>query len=275
MVNIEVQKVNEARLAGQQSVWRAVDVLFCFEADRPSLTAAEVAEALGMNRTTAWRYLQTLTRTGLVREVGDGRFSLGARTLSLAGAYTSQWAELEALAGTALLRLRDAVGETAALHLRQGWSRVVVRQLESRHELRRTYRDVGVPISLLTGAPSRAILAQLPERELQAYLDAQVPHRSTAESGGESTERAELEQQLEQIRKDGFALSRGARVPNVASVAAAIRDRQGGVLGAVNVTGPADRLPESEVGRVAAEVTEAARWVERQLAASGPATGST
>src|SRR5688500_785320 len=106
MLNIEVQRLNGTRLPGQQSVWRAVDVLFCFDADRPSLTAAEVAEALGMNRTTAWRYLQTLTGTGLVREIGEGRFGLGARTLSLAGAYTSQWAELEALAGTALLRLR-------------------------------------------------------------------------------------------------------------------------------------------------------------------------
>jgi DNA-binding IclR family transcriptional regulator len=275
MVNIEVQKLNGPRLPGQQSVWRAVDVLFCFDADRPSLTAAEVAEALGMNRTTAWRYLQTLTGTGLVHEIGDGRFGLGARTLSLAGAYTSQWAELEALAGTALLRLRDAVGETAALHLRQGWSRVVVRQLESRHELHRTYRDVGVPISLLAGAPSRAILAQLPERELDAYLDAHVPHLSTGELAGEPTERAELERQLQQIRDDGFALSRGARVPNVASVAAAIRDRAGRVLGAVNVTGPADRLPESEVGRVATEVTQAARWVERQLASSNPLVGST
>ena len=272
MVNIEVQRLNSTRLPGQQSVWRAVDVLFCFDADRPSLTAAEVAEALGMNRTTAWRYLQTLTGTGLVREIGEGRFGLGARTLSLAGAYTSQWAELEAVAGAALLQLRDAVGETAALHLRQGWSRVVVRQLESRHELHRTYRDVGVPISLLAGAPSRAILAELPAPELDAYLDAHVPDRSDGAPGGERADRAELEQELSRIRADGFAVSRGARVPNVASVAAAIRDRRGQVLGAVNVTGPADRLPDSELGRVAAEVTRAARWVESQLTAGAGAS---
>jgi DNA-binding IclR family transcriptional regulator len=275
MVNIEVQRLNNARLPGQQSVWRAVDVLFCFDAEHPSLTAAEVAVVLGMNRTTAWRYLQTLTGTGLVREIGEGRFGLGARTLSLAGAYTSQWAELEVVAGAALLRLRDAVGETAALHLRQGWSRVVVRQLESRHELHRTYRDVGVPISLLVGAPSRAILAELPPAELGVYLDVHVPHRADATPGGEPFDRAQLERELEQIRLDGFALSRGSRVPNVASVAAAIRDREGQILGAVNVTGPADRLPESEVAHVAVEVTRAARWIEGQLAAGVPGTATT
>lgn len=267
MVNTEVHKVNE-RLPGQQSVWRAVDVLFCFEADRPSLTAAEVAETLGMNRTTAWRYLQTLSGTGLVREVGDGRFSLGARVLGLAGAYTSQWAELEALSGTALLRLRDAVGETAALHLRQGWSRVVVRQLESHHELHRTYRDVGVPISLLAGAPSLAILAQLPTAELDDYLTAQVA--SGVETHHDATGRRGLTDRLERIRADGYAVSRGARVPGVASVAAPIRDRNGQVLGALNVTGPEDRLPASAVGRVAKDVLDATQWIEQQLVSDVP-----
>jgi DNA-binding IclR family transcriptional regulator len=268
MVNIEVQNLNAMRLPGQQSVWRAVDVLFCFDADHPSLSAAEVAEALAMNRTTAWRYLQTLAGTGLVREVGDGRFGLGARTLSLAGAYTSQWAELEAVAGAALLRLRDAVGETAALHLRQGWSRVVVRQLESRHELHRTYRDVGVPISLLVGAPSRVILAALPVAELDVYLGAHLRSQASDDPEGDPVDRVQLERDLEEIRSAGFALSRGARVANVASVAAAIHDREGQVLGAVNVTGPADRLPESEIRAVAAEVTGSARWIELQLSAT-------
>jgi DNA-binding IclR family transcriptional regulator len=266
MVNIEVQILNGMRLPGQQSVWRAVDVLFCFDADNPSLSAAEVAGLLGMNRTTAWRYLQTLTGTGLVREVGEGRFALGARTLSLAGAYTSQWAELEAVAGAALLRLRDTIGETAALHLRQGWSRVVVRQLESRHELHRTYRDVGVPISLLVGAPSRAILAALPAHELEVYLDAHLQDRSG--EPGAHLDRASLQRDLEEIRAAGFAVSRGARVPNVASVAAAVRDPSGQALGAVNVTGPADRLLDGEIGEIAEVVCRGAGWIEQQLAAS-------
>jgi DNA-binding IclR family transcriptional regulator len=261
-MNSKVQILNTDRVPGQQSVRRAVDVLFCFDADHPSLSAAEVGAMLGMNRTTAWRYLQTLTRTGLVRDVGDSRFGLGARTLSLAGAYTSQWSELEAVAGTALLRLRDEVGETAALHLRQGWSRIVVRQLESHHELHRTYRDVGVPISLLTGAPSLAILAALPDAEGSLYLDAHVGAMATA-----PVDREQVERELERIRATGYAVSHGSRVPNVASVAAAVHDPHGAVLAAVNVTGPADRLRERDVERVARAVTAAARWIEQQLVA--------
>lgn len=256
MVHNNVQDVNETRVPGQQSVRRAVDVLFCFGPDSRALSAAEVAARLGMNRTTAWRYLQTLAAAGLVRDVGEGRFGLGARTVSLAEAYTSQWGELEAVAGVALVRLRDRVGETAALHLRQGWSRVVVRQVESHHELRRTYRDLGRPISLLAGAPSLAILAALPGRECAAFLQAHA---------GAGPERRRIETELRGIRDVGYARTQGSRVPDVASVAAAVRDRSGEVVAAVNVTGPEYRLSARALGDVAAEVTTSAAWIETHL----------
>ena len=251
------------RVAGQQSVARAVDVLFCFTADRPALRATDVAAQLGLNRTTAWRYLQSLLGTGLVRELGDGRFALGPRTVSLAEAYTAQWGDLSAAAGAALVRLRDAVGETAALHLRQGWSRIVVRQVEARHELHRTYRDLGVPIPLLRGAPSLVMLANLPAPEQAAYLDAELPDE--VGSGG----RAALDEDLSRIRLRGWAVSEGSRVPGVASVAVVLRDGAGTVLGAVNVTGPAERVGRLELEAVGAEVTSAARWIEHHVLGVG------
>ena len=257
--------MNEARLPGQQSVRRAIDVLFCFDAASPSLSAAEVAERLDMNRTTAWRYLHTLASTGLVRDVGDARFGLGARTVSLAEAYTRQWGELEAIAGAALVRLRDSVGETAALHVRQGWSRVVVRQVESHHELHRTYRELGQPISLLTGAPSRAILAALPEQERAAFLEAHAAGNQAA--GNQAVgNRAEAERAVAETVRRGYASTHGSRVSGVASVAAAIRDPAGQVIAAVNVTGPEDRLPFDRTEEVAEHVTAAAAWIEHQLA---------
>ncbi|GAA5165760.1 IclR family transcriptional regulator [Ornithinimicrobium tianjinense] len=244
------------RVAGQQSVARAVEVLFAFTADQPSLRAAEVASRLGLNRTTAWRYLQTLAATGLVRELGEGRFALGSRTVGLAEAYTAQWGDLSAAAGAALVRLRDAVGETSALHLRQGWSRIVVRQVESRHELHRTYRDLGVPLPLLHGAPSLAILAALPLSEQRAYLDGELRP---------SADRSSLEAELARIRERGWAVSQESRVPGVASVAAALTDRSRTVLGSVNITGPQERVALMDLDEVGREVVAAAGWIEANV----------
>lgn len=249
--------MNEPSVAGQRSVKRAIGVLFCFDEVTHSLSAADVAVRMDINRTTAWRSLQALVATGLVRELGAGRFALGGRTVALAEAYTSQWGQLSAVAGSALVRLRDRVGETAALHVHQGWSRVVVRQVESRHELHRTYRDLGEPISLLLGSPSLAILAGFTLSERKAYLDAHL--------AGDGQERAALEAELELIGSRGYAVSRGARAPDVASVAAPITDDAGLVLGAINVTGPAPRFGPEDVERCAVEVVTSAAWVQDQV----------
>ncbi len=259
--------MNATSVPPQQSVRRAVDVLFCFRPHEHALSAGEAASRLGMNRTTVWRYLRTLAATGLVRDLGEGRFALGPRTVSLAETYTAQWGELGVVAAGALVQLRDTVGETAALHLRQGWARVVVRQVESRHELHRTYRDLGEPISLLAGAPSRAILAALAPSEQAAVLEAHLEP--------DTPEREQVELDLARIRACGFAHSRGARVPDVTSVAAPLHGPDAEVLGAVNITGPMHRVPEDAVQRIATEVRSAAAWIETQLGSTPAHQGDT
>lgn len=240
-----------------QSVKRALDVLVAFEAAEPVQTPAQVASRLGLNRTTAWRYLVTLAASGLVRELPGGRFALGGRTVALAESYTHQWGRFGSAGGVALVRLRDATGETAALHIREGWTRVPIRQVESQHELHRTYRDLGEPVSLLVGSPSLAILANLSEQEQASYLDS---HADLAPEG-----RDEVLRRLAGVRAQGYATTEGARAPNVSSVAAPVRDRHGRVLGAINVTGPEQRFTADSVPRFIAEVTGTAGWIEEQL----------
>ncbi len=93
-----------------------------------------------------------------------------------------------------------------------------------------------------------------------AYLDAH------ADDGV----RGDLERTLAETVAQGYAVSRGARVPGVASVAAAIRDPAGQVIAALNVTGPQERLPRQRTAEVAAHVKSASAWVEKQLAAPSP-----
>lgn len=245
-----------------QAVRRAVDVLFCFDLNHHSLSAAEVGELLGMNRTTAWRYLQSLAESGLVRPLEEaGRYSLGPRVLRLAEAYVGQWRDLVTLATPLLTQLRDVTGETAALHVRQGWSRIVVTQVESRHELRRTYRDIGEPIPLHLGAPSVAILAWLPDTDLDAYLASEV--------AADPSLAAEIRDRVAATRRAGYAVSRQARTSDVASVAAPVFDADGHVVGAVNVSGPMQRVDGMD--GLADEVVTAARGLSTRLGhAAGP-----
>ncbi|GAA1165787.1 IclR family transcriptional regulator [Ornithinimicrobium humiphilum] len=242
-----------------QSLQRATDVLFALEGGVEAQTPAQLAARLGLNRTTVWRYLVTLAASGLAREVPGGRFALGPRTLGLAGAYAAQWGRFGTAGGVVLERLRDATGETAGLHLREGWARVPIRQAESHHELRRTYGDLGASVPLHVGSPSLVILAHLEPQEQDAFLDSRTEFAPP--------ERERLSGVLAEIRAQGYASSQGARVGNTWSIAAPVRDPTGQVVGAINITGPEQRFTASTVPGFIDEVVGASRWLEGQLGA--------
>lgn len=248
--------------SGPQSVRRAADLLFAFSLDRPKQSVAQLAEAVSLNRTTAHRILAALQQVGLVRkDLDSGMYSLGPRILRLSEVFLHQLHDLRAVATPHLVDLRDATGETAALHVRDDFARVVVEQVESKEEVRRTYPDLGEPLSLHRGAPSLAILAFLEAPDQDRYL------REAGVQWPDFSERDEpdLRQRLREVRDAGFALSVEDRTAGVISVAAPIFDWTRRVVGAVNASGPVQRISRDEALRLAPIVTSTAAHISADL----------
>jgi DNA-binding IclR family transcriptional regulator len=246
-----------------QAVQRAIDVLSCFGDGRPSLTVADVAAKLNMNRSTAWRYLTSLSYDGMILALDKpGEYALGPKVLQLADVYTAQWSDLVDISRSVLSDLRNRTGETAALHVRRGWSRIVVAQVESQQELHRTYRDLGQPIPLHVGAPSIAILAFLEPSERATYVDRYA-------SSAEGVDADQLSADLAKALGRGYATSEGSRVKNIASVAAPILDGSGTAFASVNITGPSERLHAGEIP-FTDHVIAAAHAISRRVKNSTP-----
>lgn len=245
-----------------QAVTRAGQILLAFSVDRPELTVGELATLTGLYRTTVHRLVTTLESSGfLVKVNGSSRYTLGARVLQLAQVINRRLNDIIAVAMTSLVRLRDETEETAALHIREGMARIGVAQVESRLDLRRTYPDLGKPLPLHIGAPGKAILANLDEDELAAYIRTSEWNWPADPIGLGTT----LMVDLREIRERGYAVSRGERVRGVASLAAPIFDARANVVGAVNVTGPMSRLDEGALARMAAPVVAAGHAISQGL----------
>lgn len=240
-----------------QSVVRAFDILYCFDEEHPTLAAAEVAARLKLNRTTAHRFLLTLERCHAVRRTADRRYSLHPRLLQLASVLL-RGSDLHAASLGPMTALRDATGETVALHVYDNLSRLVFMQVESVHELRVTYPRLGEEIPLHLGAPSKAILAFLPADTVMAYLKQGELVGITPNS---ITSPACLRRELEEIRRRGYAVSNQERRTGVVSIAAPIFDATGAVVAAVNVVAPLSRVQ----GHVVDEIGERVRATASQI----------
>src|SRR5487761_1264617 len=111
---MEKKGVRRHERPGIQSVEIASRILVAMaEAGRP-LQLKDVARGCDMSAAKVHRYLVSLTRTNLVTQEDDGRYSIGpaAITLGLAGLHAL---DVVRIASDSLVELRDSSGETAVL----------------------------------------------------------------------------------------------------------------------------------------------------------------
>ncbi len=249
---------------GVQSIDRAVAILRCFDARRPTLGITDIARATGLSTTTTHRLLVTMQSNRLVRQTSDRRYGLGPLLVQLArsGALPTT---LRDAALPVMTALRDEVDETVALHeLLPSGERVVVDQVESRHELRRTYTDIGVPIQLPHGAPGKAILSMLPFEQQEYWLSRPI----VSVTPRTITDPAALRAELAEARRRGWAASSSERTPGIRAVAAPICDHSGAPIGALGLSVPEVRMDDGRAEHLGRRVAECAWQISEDLGAS-------
>jgi len=256
MRNMSVARRRWAGSAGVGVLDRSVAVLEAVEGGARTFT--DIVEATGLTRPTTHRLLGALESHGFVARVGGVGYQLGPRLLRLA-ATAMRELPLRDLAHPALERLARSTGESAQLFVRSGDQRLCIDAVESASELR-TIVQVGASLPLTAGSAGKVLMAWA--RDADRLLGEVRPFT-------ERTPTAErLRQQLGTVRRVGWAESAGEREPGVASVSAPVFGALGGVVAAVSVSGPAQRLGPRPGRRYGSAVAAAAREVEEALGVS-------
>lgn len=239
--------------AGTQAVDRALAALTWFDERTPELGVAEVAERLGVHRSTASRLLAALERHGLVEFVSEsGRYRLGLALVSLAGLVLNRF-PVRGLARDVLRELRDETEETVYLGVLDGREVVYLDQASS-PRVAVNVDWVGVRQRLTDGATGFLLLAFQPQPVIDELVRAV----------GRQPVPVPSELELAAIRRDGH-LVRGAEGPDdELGAAAAVRDHRGVTVAALTVSGPRHRVePRLEESILPAVARAAARVSER------------
>jgi IclR family transcriptional regulator, acetate operon repressor len=261
MPHEQVRQSGRAR--GVQSIDRAAAILRSFGEHRGELTLSEIARATGLTTSTVHRLLAAMQHNGLVRPSRDRRYAPGPLLVQLVrgGAATTT---LRDVALPAMTALRDEVEETVGLHsLLPSDERVVIDQVESHHPLRRTYTELGIPIPLPYGAPGKVVTAFLPETRREAVLGR--PMKQVTPTTVLDPEA--LSREMHDARHTGYALSFAERTPGIHTVAAAIFDHSGSVVGCLSLSGPELRMSRERMQSVAPRVRDAAWTISEMLGA--------
>lgn len=257
---------HEIRRGSVQSIDRAVAILRCFDARTPDLGISDLARATGLSTSTVHRLLLAMQENGLIRQTAHRRYAIGPLVAQLAHSGGIP-AGLREAALPVLRALRDDTEETAAVHeLLPTGQRVVLDQVESRHQLRRTYTEFGIPVPLPLGAPGKVLLAFSPWERQADVLAAPLAQVLPATI----TDPVVLAAQLAEIRTRGFAKSMAERTPGIRSVAAPVFDFTGQAIGCLSISGPELRMPEERLEELGERIVPAA-WSVSELLGATPA----
>lgn len=245
-------------------VSRAFRVLaFMADEERDAWGLRELAAGVGMHPSTVHRLLGLLEAEGLVYQDESGDYGLGSEFVRVAW-RTAGRRTLRQVAFPFLRRLRDETGETSLLAIYDGGRRamMLVASVESEHAVRNV-RPLYTWMPVHGGATGRALLAFLPEDEREAVLSGPL----TAVTDATPTDPHALARNLAAVRRKGYALSRGERVPGGVGVAAPVLGPGGRLAGAVGITMPAQRFAARDEARLAGTVLAAASDVAARIGA--------
>lgn len=244
---------------------RALNILEMYADDRLVLSAAEVADHLGVARSTAYRYLQTLVQSGFLTDDGRAGFRLGLKVLQLSRLARKSYG-LTDIAVPALRELAERFHQTVLLTRLMGQSVVCLEREESQEQYVRLSYQRGTILNVNAGASAQVLLAWLPPKELTALL-ARTPLQRFTEAS--ITDPAKLEHRLAAIRADGYAISDGEVDLDAVGIAAPIFQSSGAVLAAVSIVAIRSRVEDAVVDsmlqaviRTAADLTAQAKQLE-------------
>lgn len=226
-----------------------------------SAGVSEIADEMGVHKSTASRLLNLLEERGMVQQTADrGKYQVGFGILRLATAVSGRLSLVQE-AHPALETLVAAHAETANLAVQRSNYAVNIDQAMGPSALA-SYDWIGSLTPLHSTASGKIFLAAVDAAERDRLLSAAGMERATEDT---ITSRKLLIKQLDEILVNGYATVYGELEVGLNAIAVPIRDHRGGVIGSISVSGPAFRFDPLEVQGLREDIIKAGEQISRNL----------
>lgn len=205
--------------------------------ERDGAGVTEIANELGWAKSTVHTHLQTLEQNEYIVRDGD-EYVLGFRFLDL-GEYVKNRKPVYSAVEPKMQELADRTDKRVQFITHEHGYAIYVRITEGEHAVSTGSQPGRRRLMLHASAAGKAILAHLPDEEVEVILD----RRGLPEHNENTiTDRDKLYDELEAVRDRGFAFNYEEHIKGLRAVAAPVQNADGEVEGSVSVAGAARRM---------------------------------
>lgn len=221
-----------------QVVSRAVEVLLALEGEPDGMSIGEISRVVKLPRSTVHRIVRTLEDELLIERVSEERgYRLGPGILRMASSGT-MW--LTRHVHQHLRELSARLNETVDLSLRSGNQVHFIDQVSGNHRLQ-AVSGVGLSLPMHCTAPGKAVLAVMPDDELERVIPATLQKFTN----NTVTSRKQLTHELRVIRASQVAYDREEHHLGISAVGTLIKNPLGYLM-AVSIPVPSERFAQTK-----------------------------
>lgn len=247
-----------------QSLQRALDILESIGSSTKPVSLKGLSDSTGLPKSTVYRLLGNLENRGYVRCNPDGSYQLGLKFLMLSQRVNQNF-ELKHLVRPFLLQLSEKTRETVHLGMLHKNRIVYVDTVDSPQTIR-LVAQLGSSNPVHCTSLGKALLIPTPDETIRGILASEGMERRTEYT---MTTPETFLADMAAVRTRGYSIDDMESAAECRCVGAPIFNQDGAAVGAISVSGPANRFTMEMLTETAPKLLEATRAISRALGFAG------
>jgi DNA-binding IclR family transcriptional regulator len=226
------------------------------------LGVMEISTKLNLNKSTVHRLLASLISMGYVRQdLVSGKYTLTFKLLSLAETFRSK-IDVVSIAHPYLEQIMEKSKETVHLVQWEGSEVVYIDKVESNSSSVRMVSRIGLRQPMYCTAVGKAILSSISEDEVRKIWEESNIKKLTKNT---IVDFEMLLNELELIRKRGYAVDNEENEIGVRCIAVYIKDYRGTAVNAFSISAPVNRMTDERIEEMASFILGMKKELSRAL----------
>lgn len=244
-----------------QSVEKACDLLMAFGESTEELGVSELSRMLNMGKSTVWKLLNTFENKGfLVKNPNSEKYSLAIQFFQIACQYYNQ-VSIHNVVRVHMEKLSRKYGETIHCAVRDGDEVVYVDKLDGTFNIN-IYSRIGRRSPIYAPSVGKVILANLNREQILDILNRSQLHAFTQKT---IVTKEALLAELDQIRKQGFALDNEEYELGIRCVGVPIKNIADIIVAGLSISGTTARMTDELISEMVVDLKQATSEIARQI----------
>lgn len=244
-----------------QSVDRALSILELLSDYEQGLGVTEISKITKLHKSTVYRLLSTLIYKGFVlQDPATNKYKISLKLYEL-GIKKLKDIDILKASEIYLRKLMKEVNEVVHLVVRDNYDIVYIDKVEADNTIRMA-STIGKRSPMYCTSVGKVMLAYLSDNEVKKVWENSKIEEYTVNT---IIDFDKFEQELFNIKKNGYAVDDEENELGVRCVGAPIFNHNGTIEGAISVSGPTMRITKDKIDEIAVKVKKYASLISKEL----------